>query len=344
MPRCRSQSVVFRVQGLGSTANTPDKGILFHPCSVPVPVPALVPSEPVAILAQGSSLAQDGIACACSSVLWLVCIGKPQFMGRNRKWVLEGKLSEAVWRTILRGPRPPGALWPRVVRNNSPTAKSAKPVAAATSSSPKKGKGKGQSPGKESPFRAQVKMSNQKTETHQAPRREPMSPDEVKATARKRVEKLEAALLALREGDDMFPVLQEGLKKARAQAQERPVSERIHATKLFLERKRVEAARQSTMKAREELAACLAAQEKEEALLADGEQRLVQLLLEEKNNPSPFRSPPLPPVVADAKAELLRMQTVIDDLQRDLVRLRGGPPADPAKTTIRWVLLPSPNQ
>ena len=118
-------------------------------------------------------------------------------------------------------------------------------------------------------------MSNQKTEAHQAPRREPMSPDEVMAAARKRVEKLEAALLALGEGDDMFRVLQEALKKARAQEQERPVSERIHATKLFLERKqkRVEAARQSTMKAREELVACLAAQEKEEALLADGEQR-----------------------------------------------------------------------
>ena len=108
------------------------------------------------------------------------------------------------------------------------------------------------------------------------------------------------------------------------------MSERIHATKLFLERKqkRVEAARQSTVKAREELAACVSVQEKEEALLADGEQRLVQLLLEEKKNPSPFRSPPPPPVVADAKAELLRMQTVIDDLQRELVRYRGGPLVD----------------
>ena len=83
------------------------------------------------------------------------------------------------------------------------------------------------------------------------------------------------------------------------------------------------------MKAREELTACLPAQEKQEALLADGEQRLVQLLHEEKNNPSLFRSPPIPPVVTDAKAELLRMQTVIDDLQRELVRWRGDPPVDP---------------
>ena len=57
-------------------------------------------------------------------------------------------------------------------------------------------------------------------------------PDEVMAAARMRVE---AALLG--ESDEMFQVLQEALKKAQAQAQERPVSERIHATKLFLERK-----------------------------------------------------------------------------------------------------------
>ena len=32
-------------------------------------------------------------------------------MGRNRKWVLENNLQEAVWRTILRGPRPPSLRW-----------------------------------------------------------------------------------------------------------------------------------------------------------------------------------------------------------------------------------------
>ena len=34
-------------------------------------------------------------------------------MGRNRKWVLENDLSEAVWRTISWGPRPPSVVWPR---------------------------------------------------------------------------------------------------------------------------------------------------------------------------------------------------------------------------------------
>ena len=103
---------------------------------------------------------QDGIASACTSgVFGLLCIGKPrQFMGRNRKLILEDKLSEAVWRTILRGPRPPGAFWPRAERNSSPAVKPAKPSAAATSSPfppSKKGKGKGQRSSKETPFKAQ---------------------------------------------------------------------------------------------------------------------------------------------------------------------------------------------
>ena len=140
---------------------------------------------------------------------------------------------------------------------------------------------------------------------------------------RARVEKLEAVLVTLGEDDDIFPVIREALTKARAQAQVRPVSERIQVER---ERKRVEFARQTTVKAQESLAEAVAAQEKQEALLADGEQRLSQLLLEEKNNLSPFTVPP-PPV--DASAELSRMQGVINDLQRELARLRPVQPVDP---------------
>ena len=32
-------------------------------------------------------------------------------MGRNRKWVLEDNLQDVVWKTILRGPRPPSVRW-----------------------------------------------------------------------------------------------------------------------------------------------------------------------------------------------------------------------------------------
>ena len=74
--------------------------------------------------------------------------------------------------------------------------------------------------------------------------------------ARKRVEKFEAVLVTLGEDDDIFLVILEALTKARAQAQVRPVSERIQASKSVLERERkgVEFARETTVKARESLA------------------------------------------------------------------------------------------
>ena len=36
-------------------------------------------------------------------------------MGRNRKFVLEDDLQQAVWRTILRGPRPPSVKWDKPI-------------------------------------------------------------------------------------------------------------------------------------------------------------------------------------------------------------------------------------
>ena len=71
----------------------------------------------------------------------------------------------------------------------------------------------------------------------------------------------------------------------------------------------VEVARQTTVKARESLAEAVAAQENQEALLADGELRLSQLLLEEKNNLSPFT---VPPPLVDVSAEFeCRMSSTI---------------------------------
>ena len=58
--------------------------------------------------------ARVGLLCCSSSfrpsrLLW---------MGRNRKWVLEDSLQDAVWKTILRGPRPPSVRWEKP-RNQS---------------------------------------------------------------------------------------------------------------------------------------------------------------------------------------------------------------------------------
>ena len=42
-------------------------------------------------------------------------------MGRNRKWVLEDSIQDAMWQTILRGPRPPSVRWEKQ-RNQSTAA------------------------------------------------------------------------------------------------------------------------------------------------------------------------------------------------------------------------------
>ena len=85
--------------------------------------------------------------------------------------------------------------------------------------------------------------------------------------------KLEAVLETLGEEDETHPTILAALKKAQSQAQERPVSDRIVATKSFLLRaqKRVEHAAQVAVKAREALEEALASQAKEEGLLADGQ-------------------------------------------------------------------------
>ena len=42
-------------------------------------------------------------------------------MGRNHKWVLEDSIQDAVWKTLLRGPRPPSVRWEKE-RNQSTVA------------------------------------------------------------------------------------------------------------------------------------------------------------------------------------------------------------------------------
>ena len=68
----------------------------------------------------------------------------------------------------------------------------------------------------------------------------------------------------------------------------------------------------------------MASQEKEESLLADGEERWSQLRAAAKRVPSPFTVPPVP-VVPDITDEMQSMQRVIDELQRELTRLKGSP-------------------
>ena len=122
------------------------------------------------------------------------------------------------------------------------------------------------------------------------------------------------------------PTILAALKKAQSRAQERPVSDRIVATKSFLLRaqKRVEHAAQVAVKAREALEEALASQAKEEGLLADGQRRLEQLLVEERETPNPFTAPPGPSAIPTAPAEVSRLQAIIDRLQQEISQLRVG--------------------
>ena len=141
-------------------------------------------------------------------------------MGRNRKWVLEDNLSEAVWRTILRGPRPPSVTWGSNKSSASVLGKQPhNPV-------PKKGKGKGQS-----------KDAGPPVQSPAVPKPN-LNPDEQLKAAQTRVVKLEAAIMAIGDEDPAVAGLKEALAKARAQAQLRPVQDRIAHTEAFLDRSR----------------------------------------------------------------------------------------------------------
>ena len=93
----------------------------------------------------------------------------------------------------------------------------------------------------------------------------------------------------------MYPAVQEALSKAEYQAREQPVCERIRSTKSFVERKqkRVGQAKEATERAREALNLAMASQKEEEKLLAEGERRLAELMMEEKALPSPFQVNPV---------------------------------------------------
>ena len=185
-------------------------------------------------------------------------------MGKNRKWVLEDKLSEAVWRTI-RGPRPPGTPSPNSVTRRPST----KPPEKSSPVPSKRGKGKGQPKG-------DGRGSSSK-EHHS------LNPDEQLKAAQVRVAKFEAALLALGEEDPAAVGLKQALTKARIQVQVRPVQDRVAQTEAFLvqSRKKLESMVVEAEKIRLDI-------KELEAKIQDGERRLDALRVEAKAQPSPF--------------------------------------------------------
>ena len=157
------------------------------------------------------------------------------------------------------------------------------------------------------------------------PPRVSLPPEEAQEAARKRVVKLRAVLDTLGEDDETYPTIKAALQKAEVQAQERPISEQIRITKMFISRKqkRVEQTRLETEKAKEVLFRAQTEQVEQEAFLADGERRLEALLAKEMVLPSPF-TVPQPAITPNVQAEFSRLQGIIDSLQQELAHLRCG--------------------
>ena len=157
------------------------------------------------------------------------------------------------------------------------------------------------------------------------PPRVSLPPEEAQDAARKRVVKLRAVLDTLGEDDETYPTIKAALQKAEVQAQERPISEQIRITKMFISRKqkKVEQTRLETEKAKEALSRAQTEQVEQEALLADGERRLEALLAKDKVLLSPFTVPQLA-ITPNVQAEFSRLQGIIDSLQQELAHLRCG--------------------
>ena len=115
------------------------------------------------------------------------------FVGRNRKWILEDNLSEAVWRTIFEG-----STSSRRVLASCSGAQLSDPPSPRSFRQPRRlqlhRRRQGAAPGKESPFQAQ----GQPKPTAEPQPQRPLNPDEqLKAAAQVRVAKLEVAMEAL---------------------------------------------------------------------------------------------------------------------------------------------------
>ena len=230
-------------------------------------------------------------------------------MGRNRKFVFEDDLQQAVWRTILRGPRPPSAKCDRTRSTASAASKPSEPSGRSKSA-------------------AQLSVKDQmqpKRRGSPLPPRTSMPLEEALAAARARAAKLQLMLDTLGEEDEKYPTIKV-LEGARAAARA-PHPSNQEASFLVRNQKRVRA---DTCRHREgprslKLWPCRSEQE---AVLADGERRLEEA---EQAMPSSF-SVHVPPVGPDVQAESSRMQETIDKLQRELAKLRSGPaqPLPPA--------------
>lgn len=202
------------------------------------------------------------------------------------------------WFEVIRGPRPPSVQWPVVSLG--------------------KGQGKGKGKGKPKPGTSKRSLSaagespkQQQKSDWDVPVLQPASrsPDKVSAEATEEVQRLEAALSALGEGNPHAKPLVEALRVARSKAKVLPVEEQIIACKNFVER-----AKKRVMRVQAVISRALEQKVVFETEVQEGEARLQQL--EESHSHRPV----------DAAASVTELQRRIDDLTRERDSLRAATP------------------
>ena len=211
-------------------------------------------------------------------------------MGRNRKWVLEDNLQEAVWRTIMRGPRPPSVRWEK--RNLS---------AASSNTTQKHLK---QPNVESSEATGQSRFLFIQTRSWPQPGAELQS-------SRQCWPRWERMTRHLPRSKPHFGRQRPKPRNVRCQSRSRTFS-------CLLLRSRSESRRLARTPFRPGRH-----WRKQEALLTGGEKRLAGLQEKEKTMQSPFIVPE-PMVVPHVQAEFSRMQEMIDGLQKELAILRGA--------------------
>ena len=216
-------------------------------------------------------------------------------MGRNRKWVLEDNLSQAMWRTILRGPHPPPGAWQRGSKPSSMIAPTRNPGGHHGRTPPRQPTGPRAPQGRANPTAPQPRLS----------------PDERAAEARARVERLEAALKVLGEDSPEAQPLKEALKKAQDQCRVLLVGERLDSTLKFIQRSQARIKKMEAELGREKTLL-------QQALVS--RERLGDEAANSVSEPPAHSRPPQAQMdVEDSEEEIRRLRAQVAELQQERV-------------------------
>ena len=268
-------------------------------------------------------------------------------MGRNRKFVLEDELSEAVWKRILRGPRPASNRWPTAQKLNQRRNSSA-------AQKPRNQHSEGhvrQDPQSRPVSSARADV----TPPEEQPKRTPEAMAEATADE---VRRLESAVAALGEDSPHAKSLVSALKVAKAKLNV-PISVQIQASEQYLERakKRLVQAEEDLSKASAKKSECAkdvettelrlarlrsavpAPMQEEPPAVAELQSRIDELI-RERDTLRASVADPVPTLPANDAEEVNRLRSNVEELQRERAMLRAEVArqrADPSALMSTWI-------